>query len=387
MAQKIKKNQVVALIVAAGTGSRFGGRAPKQYTVFSGKTVLEHTVSAFLSHPLVDAVKVVIHKDYAKIYEKNVGHLPLLKPVKGGKSRQDSVRLGLESCDAKQTKYVLIHDAARPFIDKETITRVIKKLASAKAVIPTLSCTDTIKEVTAGKVTRTLKREALVSVQTPQGFHFKDILAAHKKLKGKDLPDDAAVAELSGITVAVVEGSVANQKITTQADRKRLMEYETRIGSGYDVHAFTSGKYVTICGVKVPHTQGLEGHSDADVGLHALVDALLGAVGENDIGFHFPPSDKKWKGADSKTFVEHAAKLVAKKSGSIVNVDITIIGESPRVSPYRDAMRNRVAKLLKLPTSRVNVKATTTEKLGFLGRREGLAAEAVVAVKLPVNED
>lgn len=390
MAQKSKKNQVIALIVAAGEGVRFGSKTPKQYVNLQGKTVLEHAASAFLEHPNVDATIVVIHKKHGTIYQDSVGHLGLLKPVIGGKSRQDSVRLGLESLKGVNPRYVLIHDAARPFVDAATITRVIQKLAKEKAVIPAESCVDTIKEVRAGKVVQTLKREALVAVQTPQGFDFKTICSAHQKMKGKNLPDDAAVAEAAGIKVAVVAGARANIKITTPDDRKKYMQaVETRIGSGYDVHAFKDApaKHLMLCGVKVPHARGLEGHSDADVGLHALVDAMLGALGENDIGFHFPPSDARFKGANSKTFVQHALKLIKAKSGRIINVDITIIGEAPKVAPYRLEMKNTVARMLACDPTRVNIKATTTEKLGFLGRKEGLAAEAVVAIQLPINEE
>ncbi len=375
----------LALIVAGGSGLRVGGEIPKQYLPLGGKAVLRHTVEAFLSHPEIEAVRVVIGQGHGELYNGCVvtwlrGYVGLLEAVTGGKERQDSVRLGLESVKDLNPENVLIHDAARPFVSAEVISRVLDALREHEAVIPAVLCKDSVRVDGAA-----IPREKVRLVQTPQGFHYKKILHAHQHnmTHWVAATDDAHLAEAMGMNVFIVEGDEMNKKITTQADLSTINHQpSTRVGFGFDVHEFTTGTHVMICGVKVLHSHGLKGHSDADVGLHALVDALLGAIGEGDIGQHFPPSDPEWKDADSEKFTAHAAKLVKEKGGVINNVDITIIGEEPKVGPHRAAMKANVARILAIEPDRVNIKATTTEGLGFTGRKEGLAAQAVASVLL-----
>ncbi len=303
---------------------------------------------------------------------------------------RNSVRLGLESLTGLAPQRVLIHDAARPFLDDATIERVLAALDQAPGAIPALPLRDTVKRGAGETVVAALDRADLWRALTPQGFDFQAILAAHRAIAGEDLPDDAAVAERAGLTVRLVAGSEDNFKVTEPADfarAERLLACgaaEFRTGLGFDVHAFGQGDHVWLCGVKVPFMRGLVGHSDADVGLHALTDAILGALGNGDIGMHFPPSDPKWRNAASQLFLRHAADLVAGRRGGIVHVDVTLICENPRIGPYRDAMVARIAEILGLAKSRVSVKATTTEQLGFTGRGEGIAAQAVATLRLPV---
>ena len=380
----------VALIVAAGRGHRFGGEMPKQYTQLDGAPVLRHTVMAFLSQPKIDHVRVVIHPDDMDLYEAATEGLGLKTPIFGGEERQDSVRLGLQQIADDAPDFVLIHDGARPYISADVISRVLDALGSAAGAIPTLPLTDTIKRVIDGKIVATEDRFELWRAQTPQGFRYSDILNAHLKLTGQSLTDDAAICEAVGLTVVRVDGDDKNVKITTLSDIQALdngeIFKETRSGIGFDVHRFADGDHVVLCGVKIAHTHSLEGHSDADVALHALTDALLGAVGEDDIGHFFPPSDEQWRGVASDQFVSHAVKLIDSKGGRIVNVDITMMCEAPKVGPYRLLMRERVATILKISPSRVNVKATTTEKLGFTGRGEGIAAQAIANVEIKSND-
>ena len=318
------KRNTIAVIVAAGRGSRAGAGGPKQYRLLGGRAVIARTAEAFLNHPDIDAVRVIIHRDDREEYDAAMGALlknkKLLNPVTGGAERQDSVRLGLESIAEEKPMRVLIHDAARPFIDARTVTRVINALDTNDGAIAALPVHDTIKREGSDRtISATVPREALWRAQTPQGFHFGKILAAHRAAEGKTLTDDAAVAEEAGLTVALVPGSPDNMKLTQAEDfgmaeillgrKDRQMEYRT--GHGFDVHAFEEGKAVIICGVEIPHTHKLKGHSDADVGMHALTDAILGAIGEGDIGDHFPPSDPQWKGAPSHVFLEKARDLVA----------------------------------------------------------------------------
>ena len=379
--------RTVALVLAAGRGVRAGAGIPKQYRAVAGEPILRRTVRAFLEHPRIDAVRVVTDPDDDAMYRAAITGLDLLEPVAGGATRQLSGRAGLESIAHLAPSKVLIHDAARPFISAAVIERVLDALDDAPAAIAAMPVSDTIKRADAdGRVAATIDRAGLWRAQTPQGFRFDAILAAHRRLAGMDLTDDAAVAEAAGLPVALVLGSEENIKVTMPEDFARMERQQTqdmamtRIGNGFDVHRFVAGDHVMLCGVRVPHTQGLGGHSDADVGLHALTDALLGAVAAGDIGHHFPPSDPQWRGADSARFLRHAADLVAARGGRIVNVDVTIICERPKVGPHREAMCQRIAELLKLPVDRVSVKATTTERLGFTGREEGIAAQAVAAV-------
>ncbi len=378
----------VVLVVAAGRGRRFGGDLPKQYQELAGRMVLRHSLAAFAANPQIDAVRAVIHPDDRSLYDTAALGLNLLDPVHGGAERQDSVRLGLESLADLSPEIVLIHDGARPFIDAGTIDRVIAALDHHPGAIPAIAVADTLKRGQDGQITGTVERAGLWRAQTPQGFRFNDILAAHQAVAGQQLTDDAAVLESRGQTVALVAGDEANVKITTAIDLARAARAfdgpgDPRVGSGYDVHKFTQGDGVMLCGVRVPHDFGLEGHSDADVAMHALTDALLGAIAAGDIGRHFPPTDPRWKGAASARFLEHACALITGLGGEIRHVDLTIICERPKVGPYRTAMQRELAGILKLPLGRVSVKATTTEGLGFTGRREGIAAEAVATVRLP----
>ncbi len=382
-----------ALIVAAGSGQRFGAEIPKQYLDLVGKPVLRRTVEAFLRHPRVKAVRVVINPAFRDLYDAAVAGLGLPEPVAGGASRQDSVRNGLEALADSAPDHVLIHDAARPLIDDATIDAVIAALDHHPAALAAVPVADTLKRgkggLNGGLVTGTVDRSGLWRAQTPQGFRFPEILAAHRSAAGLELTDDAAVAERAGLPVALVPAREENFKVTTPDDLARAARVidsalsDIRTGMGFDVHRFAEGDHVTLCGVRVPHSHRLEGHSDADVGLHALTDAILGALCAGDIGSHFPPSDPQWRGADSALFLRHAAELVTARGGRIAHVDVTIICERPKVGPHRDAMTARIAEILGMAADRVSVKATTTERLGFTGRGEGIAAQAVATVRLP----
>ncbi|MDE1147780.1 MAG: bifunctional 2-C-methyl-D-erythritol 4-phosphate cytidylyltransferase/2-C-methyl-D-erythritol 2,4-cyclodiphosphate synthase [Azospirillaceae bacterium] len=381
----------LALIVAAGSGSRYGADLPKQYLTLAGRSVLARTVQAFLDHPEVTDVRVVINPAHRDLYDAAVAGLDLPPPVAGGATRQDSVRNGLEAAaEANAPDLVLIHDAARPLVDRASITAVIAALAEVPAALAAASVPDTLKRADAqGAVAATVDRTNLWRALTPQGFRFPDILKAHRDLAGQELTDDAAVAEKAGLPVRLVATNPDNLKVTHAGDLARAEKIimndlgDVRVGHGYDVHKFTEGDHIVLCGLKVPHTHKLEGHSDADVGLHALTDAILGAIGAGDIGSHFPPTDERWRGADSGKFLQHAASLVTAKGGAIAHCDITVICERPKVGPHREAMVARVAELLNIAPDRVSVKATTTEGLGFTGRREGIAAMATCTVRLP----
>ncbi|KAA0583083.1 bifunctional 2-C-methyl-D-erythritol 4-phosphate cytidylyltransferase/2-C-methyl-D-erythritol 2,4-cyclodiphosphate synthase [Azospirillum sp. B21] len=379
----------IALIVAGGSGQRFGAERPKQYLDLAGKPVLRRTVEAFLRHPQVGGVRVVIDPAWRDAYDAAVAGLGLPDPVAGGPSRQESVRNGLEALAAGAPDLVLIHDAARPLIDEATIGAVIAALDDQPGAIAAVPVADTLKRANDGTIGATVDREGLWRAQTPQGFRFPAILQAHRAAAGLSLTDDAAVAERAGLAVALVPSKEDNFKVTTPDDLTRATRaimsnlWDVRTGSGFDVHRFTDGDFVTLCGLRVPHSHGLEGHSDADVGLHALTDAILGALAAGDIGSHFPPTDPRWRGADSAKFLRHAADLVAERGGVIAHADVTIICERPKVGPHRAAMAERIAEILGIEVGRVSVKATTTEQLGFTGRREGIAAQAVATVRLP----
>lgn len=390
---------VIALIVAAGRGSRLSGELPKQYLPLAGKPILRRTIKTLSHHPSIDYVRVVIHPDDIELYKEAIEGVAILDPVFGGETRQDSVRLGLESLESLTPSKVLIHDAARPFASIHLISRVLDGLHHHKAAIPTLAIADTIKRVKNGKAVETVSRDGLYLAQTPQGFIYDDIARAHKNAKALHFTDDAAICEHSDIPVAIVHGSAKNIKITTHNDLERAEQFvqksyehhETRIGTGFDVHRFkppvSDNNTIMICGVAVLHNQSIEAHSDGDVGLHAIVDALLGTIGQGDIGTHFPPSDPKWKDVDSSAFLTHAGKLVEEAQGRIVNIDVTLICERPKVGAYREKMRKRIAEILDISITRVSVKATTTEKMGFTGRKEGIAAQAAVSVVFPLTED
>ncbi|WP_207478780.1 bifunctional 2-C-methyl-D-erythritol 4-phosphate cytidylyltransferase/2-C-methyl-D-erythritol 2,4-cyclodiphosphate synthase [Arenibaculum pallidiluteum] len=382
-----------ALIVAGGRGERFGGQRPKQYLDLGGVPVLRRSVLAFLRHPAVDGVLVAIRPEHRALYDEAVAGLALPEPVEGGAERQDSVRAGLEALAAGPSPpdFVLIHDAARPLVDAGTIGRVRAALDEAPGAIAAEPVIDTLKRAEDGRCAGTIDRTGLWRAQTPQGFRFREILAAHRKAVGLRLTDDAAVAERAGLAVRIVPGHRDNLKVTTNDDLAHAALLadgaltDIRTGTGFDVHRFGPGSHAMLCGVAVPHDRGLEGHSDADVGLHALTDAILGAIGAGDIGSHFPPSDPQWKGADSARFLVHAVELVHARRGRIAHADVTLICERPKIGPHREAMVARMAGLLGIAPDRVSVKATTTERLGFTGRAEGIAAQAVCTVRLPAS--
>jgi 2-C-methyl-D-erythritol 4-phosphate cytidylyltransferase / 2-C-methyl-D-erythritol 2,4-cyclodiphosphate synthase len=385
-----------AVIVAAGAGVRAGGERPKQYQAIGGKPVLRHTVEAFLGHPGIAHVQVVIGEDHGGLYDAAVGDLPLPRPVTGGATRQASVARGLEALRASAPDLVLIHDGARPFVSASVISHVIAHLDRHPAVIPALPVTDTLKRAKGNVVAETVDRSGLWAVQTPQGFRFEAIVEAHERAGAgteQDFSDDASIAEWAGIEVALIPGAPDNTKVTSAGDiaaadlrlrRDALLALgDIRVGQGFDVHAFGPGDHVTLCGVRITHDRGLSGHSDADAPLHALTDALLGSIGEGDIGVHFPPSDARWRGADSAIFLKHAANLIAERNGIIANADLTIVCEAPKISPHVVEMRRRIAEILAIASDRIGVKATTSETMGFTGRGEGLVAMATATVRLP----
>jgi 2-C-methyl-D-erythritol 4-phosphate cytidylyltransferase / 2-C-methyl-D-erythritol 2,4-cyclodiphosphate synthase len=386
-----------ALIVAAGRGTRVAGPVPKQYAQLGGTSVLARTLGVLLEHPAIDVGVVAIAEPDRARYEAAVvgGHPKLAPPVLGGATRQRSVLNGLRALAALSPSSVLIHDAARPFVTPDIVDRVLAALQGSPGAIAAVPLADTLKRAGHdGRIEATIDRAGLWRAQTPQGFRFDAILQAHEAVLAagrEDLTDDAAVAEWAGLPVELVEGSEANVKLTTAEDLARAARAveaapagpgEVRTGQGFDVHRFAAGDHVWLCGVRIPHARALEGHSDADVGLHALTDALLGAIGDGDIGQHFPNTDPRWRGAASHVFLADAARRVHARGGAVSNVDVTLLCESPKIAPHREAMRARIAEILKLDISRVAVKATTTEGLGFTGRREGIAAMATATVVL-----
>jgi 2-C-methyl-D-erythritol 4-phosphate cytidylyltransferase / 2-C-methyl-D-erythritol 2,4-cyclodiphosphate synthase len=376
-------SRIAVLIVAAGKGERAGRAGPKQYEPLAGRAMLKRSVDAFAGWP----TRVVIGPGQDGLYHAAMGP-GAPAPIAGGVRRQDSVRLGLEALAGDTPDLVLIHDAARPLISRAVIERVIAALqAGADGAVPMLAVADTLRRKE-GKGWVTVPREGLQRAQTPQGFRFADILKAHRDHAGADATDDVAIAELAGLAVESVPGEESNLKVTTEKDfalAERLLGGETRSAMGYDAHRFTLGDHVWLCGVKVPHDHGLEGHSDADAGLHALTDAVLGCISAGDIGQHFPPTDERWRGAPSWKFLDHAHALVKGKGGTILHCDVTLICERPKIGPHRQAMRARIAEILSLDIDRVSIKATTTEGMGYTGRREGLAAQAIATVSLPAN--
>jgi len=385
-----------AIIVAAGSGSRVGGDIPKQYHKLGGQSVLRMTALAFARHPAVDRIQLVIGEGHEALCREALDGLDLPPPVLGGTTRQISARNGLEALAANPPGRVLIHDAARPFVSNELISQVISALDSHPAAIPGLPVADTLKRVEDDLVRATVNRIGLMSVQTPQGFRYDLIRAAHRRaaeLGVTDMTDDSSIAEWAGLSVAVVAGAPDNRKLTTAADLSdaqwrlsaaaMLATGDIRVGQGFDVHGFEPGDAVMLCGVRIPHDRRLAGHSDADAPLHALTDAILGAIGEGDIGVHFPPSDPQWRGADSALFLRHALQLLTARGGLIANVDITIVAEAPKIAPHVAVMRERLSAILGITRDRIGIKATTSEKLGFTGRREGLVAMVTATVRLP----
>ena len=375
--------KIAVLIVAAGKGERAGTELPKQYEKLAGKPMLRRTAEAFAGYP----VQVVIGAGQEDLAARALDGLALAAPVIGGATRQQSVRLGLEALAKDAPDFVLIHDAARPLISRKVIDAVIAALqAGADGALPMVAASDTLRRRDADKRWILVDRQNLYRAQTPQGFVYAKILQAHRDHATEEVTDDVALGELAGLKVEMVEGEEKNLKVTRKEDfalaEQMMSSGDVRSASGYDVHKFTDGDHIWLCGLTVPHTHALEGHSDADVGLHAITDALLGCIGEGDIGQHFPPTDDRWKGAASWKFLDHAASLVRAKGGVINHVDVTIICERPKVGPHREAMKAKIAEILQIEPSRVSVKATTTEGLGFTGRREGIAAQAVATVRL-----
>jgi 2-C-methyl-D-erythritol 4-phosphate cytidylyltransferase / 2-C-methyl-D-erythritol 2,4-cyclodiphosphate synthase len=387
----------VALIVAAGKGKRAGGDLPKQFMRLGGKSLVSHSVDAFGRHPAIDAIYVVIGAGQDALMVDALSGRTVAGIITGGAERQESVQAGLQSiAQAGGAKAVFIHDAARPLLPHTVIDRLLAALATSPGAVPALPIVDTLarsdgqpSDDNSGNenLGDTVDRSAIARIQTPQAFHFEAIVTAHQKWAGKIATDDAQMARAAGFSIAMVEGDPMLDKITHAAD---FVTAEARIGNalisrtgmGYDVHRLERGKDLWLCGVKIPHELGLSGHSDADVALHAVTDALLGAIGEGDIGNHFPPSDPQWKGAASCRFVEHARNLISGRGGIIDHVDLTIICEAPKVGPHRPAMRTAIAAMLQLSEDKISIKATTTERLGFTGRGEGIAAQAVATVRV-----
>ncbi|WP_035657713.1 bifunctional 2-C-methyl-D-erythritol 4-phosphate cytidylyltransferase/2-C-methyl-D-erythritol 2,4-cyclodiphosphate synthase, partial [Bradyrhizobium sp. STM 3809] len=378
---------------AAGRGLRAGAGGPKQYRTVGGRTVIHRALAAFAEHPEVAVVQPVVNPDDIDVFNAAVSGLRHEAPAQGGATRQASVLAGLEALVPHKPDIVLIHDAARPFVTPAVISRAIQAASKTGAAIPVVPVTDTVKEVgTGGDITATPERAKLRIAQTPQTFKFDTILEAHRRAAREGLTeftDDAAIAEWAGLTVATFEGDVANMKLTTPEDfvreeaRLAAALGDIRTGTGYDVHAFGEGDHVWLCGLRVPHTKGFLAHSDGDVGLHALVDAILGALADGDIGSHFPPSDMKWKGASSDQFLKYAIERVTARGGRVANLEVTMICERPKIGPLRDQMRARIAEISGVDISRIAVKATTSERLGFTGREEGIAATASATIRLP----
>jgi 2-C-methyl-D-erythritol 4-phosphate cytidylyltransferase/2-C-methyl-D-erythritol 2,4-cyclodiphosphate synthase len=385
------------VIVAAGRGERAGSHAegPKQYRRIGGKPVISHTLDLFVNWQPARHIVVVIHPDDAALFEMaRAAATPAgsrLSVVHGGATRQQSVLAGLDVLTDHAVSHVLIQDAVRPFVEPAILERTLTAFNhGARAVLPAVAVADTLKRADAnGNVAETVSRSGLFAAQTPQSFHFETILEAHRRAAASgrtDFTDDASIAEWAGVRVHLVEGSAGNVKLTLQKDiamaDQRLSHAlpDVRTGNGYDVHQLVEGNGVTLCGLFIPHDQKLSGHSDADVALHALTDALLATCGAGDIGDHFPPSDPQWKGAASRIFLEHAAEIVRKAGGTIMNADVSLIAEAPKVGPHRDAMRRNLSEFLGISIDRCSVKATTNEKIGFIGRREGIAAIATATV-------
>ena len=374
--------RIAAILLAGGSGTRFGAGTPKQYLTLAGRSVIRHAAEALARHatllqPVGDAGPIAAHL-------AGIGHLP---PVPGGATRQDSVMSGLNALIPHAPDVVLVHDGARPLFPGGTIPALLAALETAPGAIPALPVADTLKLVSGGTITRTVPRDGLYRAQTPQAFRFQALLDAHRA-GTVGATDDASLIEAIGGTVAIVPGSEDNIKVTYPEDLARLERIMRqplipRVGTGFDVHVLEAGRPLFLCGVAVPHDKGLAGHSDADVGIHALCDAIYGALAEGDIGRHFPPTEASWKDADSARFLGHAAGRIAARGGVLANADVTLICERPKIAPHATAMRERLAAIMGVEAACISIKATTTERLGFTGRGEGIAAQAAVMVLLP----
>ena len=377
-----------ALIVAAGRGSRAGGGLPKQYRQIGGEPILARTIRALLTCKQVDLLRVVIHPDDKLLYEDTAPDDPRLgPPIIGGSERALSVKLGLEAMAEDPPNKILVHDAARPFVTQAAICDVIEALVDYPGALAAVPVVDALRREEDGLCADPIDRTGVWRAQTPQGFHFDEILAAHRANTDPMAADDAELARAAGLSVKLVESNAENFKITTpndfaRAERQLSVALETRVGQGYDVHAFAPGEKVTLCGVDIPFDKTLSGHSDADVSMHALTDAIFGALAEGDIGQWFPPSEAEWKGADSAIFLEKAMERIRARGGVLINADITIVCEQPKIGPHAQAMRQRLAEIMMVEVGRISVKATTSERLGFTGRSEGIAANAIVSISL-----
>ena len=379
--------RIMALLLAAGGGTRFGAATPKQFLPLAGKPVLRHAAEALLREGLVAAIQPVCAPGAEAQVASLLAGLPVRPPVVGGASRQDSVAAGLAALAADPPDLVLVHDGARPVIPPGTIAALVAALAEHPGAIPALAVAETLKRAESGLIATTVPRENLFRAQTPQGFRFAALVAA-QGFASAAATDDASVLEAAGMAVALVPGHPDNIKITWPEDLARMERMMApallpHVGTGFDVHRLVPGRPLVLCGVTVPHEKGLDGHSDADVGLHALCDAIYGALAEGDIGRWFPPSEAEWKDADSARFLTHAAGRIAARGGRLVNADVTLICERPKITPHAGAMRARLAGLLGVDMAAISVKATTTERLGFTGRGEGIAAQAAVMLLLP----
>lgn len=387
--------RTAAIIVAAGRGERAGGARPKQYRNFLGEPVLRRALRALALHPAIDAVQAVIDPAESEAFQSAAGDLPkCLAPAAGGSTRQRSVHAGLEALAELKPSIVLVHDAARPLASAALVDRALAAVEATGAAVPVIALSDTVKRVDkTGRVISTLDRNELRAVQTPQAFFFAPFIEAHRRASNAgldDFPDDAALAEWAGIPVTTFAGETGNLKLTTADDFTRAETIadavaDVRTGTGFDVHAFGPGDRVMLGGIAIAHEKGLIGHSDADVLLHALTDAVLGALGEADIGHHFPPAQEQWRGAASDQFLAFAASRVRARGGRIAHLDATVLCEVPKIAPHRDAIRARIATIAGIEISRVSVKATTTEGLGFIGRKEGIAAMATATLRLPAG--
>ncbi|HKT77636.1 MAG TPA: bifunctional 2-C-methyl-D-erythritol 4-phosphate cytidylyltransferase/2-C-methyl-D-erythritol 2,4-cyclodiphosphate synthase [Sphingobium sp.] len=384
------KQDRVALIVAAGQGSRAGGDLPKQFRQVAGKPVLVHAVNALTSHPAIDRIILVVGAGQEDSVRALLSGQRIEAIVIGADSRRGSVHAGLEAIAARGgAAQLLIHDAARPFLPADVVDRLLAALEQAPGAIPVLPVADTLVRSESGCGGDLVDRTGLFRVQTPQAFRFDAILAAHRGWDDtREATDDAQMLKANGQDVLLVAGDERLEKLTypedfARAEARLASQRTTRVGMGYDVHRLAAGEELWLGGVRIDHERGLAGHSDADVALHAIVDALLGALAEGDIGSHFPPSDPKWRGAASSRFLDYAADRVAARGGAIEHIDLTIICEAPKIGPHRDAMRQRIGEIARISLDRVSVKATTTERLGFAGRREGIAAQAVATLSLP----
>ena len=375
--------RIAAILVAAGAGTRFGNETPKQFLMLAGKSVIRHAAEALAAH--VTLLQPVGDAEAINPALQDIP--PCLSTIPGGATRQDSVRAGLEALAPHSPDIVLVHDAARPFIPPGTIPALLAALKEAEGAIPAAPVAATLKRVVRGIITETVPRAGLFRAQTPQAFRFQTLIAAHRS-GATGATDDAALLEAAGHAVKVVPGSDDNIKLTYPEDLIRLERImatplTTRVGTGFDVHILETGRKLFLCGVHIPHDKGLAGHSDADVGIHALCDAIYGALAEGDIGRHFPPSEATWKDADSARFLTHAAERITARGARLINADVTLICERPKITPHAPAMIGRLAALLGVAPGRISVKATTTEKLGFTGRGEGIAAQAVVSILVP----